>query len=134
MLARALGSGVALIFLRAVYHMTSEFTEFTGFVADYRILPAALVRPASVALVAAEVAVVLGTVIPGGLPFAMGLGAGLFLMIIGLATVHPRYAVLLDEHGMVRAKGLVNSREQFASLFNAFDMKTPPSGPAWTPS
>ncbi|MCB1331100.1 MAG: hypothetical protein KDK28_17370, partial [Maritimibacter sp.] len=61
MLALALGSGVALIFLRAVYHKTSEFTEFTGFVADYRILPETLVRPASFGLVAAEAAVVLGT-------------------------------------------------------------------------
>ncbi|ODT81213.1 MAG: methylamine dehydrogenase accessory protein MauD [Pelagibacterium sp. SCN 64-44] len=33
------------------------------------------------------------------------------------------YAVLLDQHGTVRAKGLINSREQFDSLFNAFDMK-----------
>jgi len=35
------------------------------------------------------------------------------------------YAVLLDEHGTIRAKGLINSREQFDSLFNAFDMKVP---------
>ncbi|MGV8955336.1 MAG: methylamine dehydrogenase accessory protein MauD [Cypionkella sp.] len=33
------------------------------------------------------------------------------------------YAVLLDEHGVIRAKGLINSREQFDSLFNAHDMK-----------
>lgn len=32
------------------------------------------------------------------------------------------YAVLLDQHGIIRAKGLINSREQFDSLFNAFDM------------
>jgi len=35
------------------------------------------------------------------------------------------YAVLLDDHGTIRAKGLINSREQFDSLFNAFDMKVP---------
>ena len=29
------------------------------------------------------------------------------------------YAVLLDEHGTIRAKGLVNNREQLESLFNA---------------
>lgn len=29
------------------------------------------------------------------------------------------YAVLLDEHGVIRAKGLVNNREQLESLFNA---------------
>lgn len=33
------------------------------------------------------------------------------------------YAVLLDEHGTIRAKGLINSREQFDSLFNAYDLK-----------
>ncbi|GAA4490363.1 methylamine dehydrogenase accessory protein MauD [Gluconacetobacter tumulicola] len=33
------------------------------------------------------------------------------------------YAVLLDQDGMIRAKGLINSREQFDSLFNAFEMK-----------
>lgn len=33
------------------------------------------------------------------------------------------YAVLFDEYGVIRAKGLINSREQFDSLFNAFEMK-----------
>jgi methylamine dehydrogenase accessory protein MauD len=32
------------------------------------------------------------------------------------------YAVLLDERGIVRAKGLVNSREQLESLFTAKDL------------
>lgn len=32
------------------------------------------------------------------------------------------YAVLLDEHGVVRGKGLVNSREQLESLFTAKEM------------
>jgi len=32
------------------------------------------------------------------------------------------FAVLLDEHGVVRAKGLVNNREQLESLFNAHEM------------
>lgn len=35
------------------------------------------------------------------------------------------YAVLLDAQGLVAAKGLVNSREQFDSLLNAHDMRTP---------
>jgi methylamine dehydrogenase accessory protein MauD len=35
------------------------------------------------------------------------------------------YAVLLDAEGTVRAKGLVNSREQLDSLLNAHDMATP---------
>ena len=32
------------------------------------------------------------------------------------------FAVVLDRHGVVRAKGLVNSREQLESLFNAHDL------------
>ncbi len=31
--------------------------------------------------------------------------------------------MLFDQHGIIRAKGLINSREQFDSLFNAYDMK-----------
>ena len=32
------------------------------------------------------------------------------------------YAVLVDEHGFVRAKGLVNSRKQVESLFTAKEL------------
>lgn len=32
------------------------------------------------------------------------------------------YAVLLDQNGMIKAKGLVNSREQLESLINAYEM------------
>jgi len=35
------------------------------------------------------------------------------------------YAVLMDRAGVVKAKGLVNSREQLDSLLNAQDMDTP---------
>ena len=35
------------------------------------------------------------------------------------ATVHAPFAVLLDGEGVVKAKGLVNTREQLESLFNA---------------
>lgn len=32
------------------------------------------------------------------------------------------YAVLIDEHGIIRAKGLINSREQLESLFTAKEL------------
>ena len=32
------------------------------------------------------------------------------------------YAILIDEQGRVRSKGLVNSREQIESLFNAKEL------------
>jgi methylamine dehydrogenase accessory protein MauD len=35
------------------------------------------------------------------------------------------YAVLLDERGSIRAKGLVNSREQLESLFTAHELGVP---------
>jgi methylamine dehydrogenase accessory protein MauD len=35
------------------------------------------------------------------------------------------YAVLLDSHGHIRAKGLVNSREQLESLFTAMELGVP---------
>lgn len=35
------------------------------------------------------------------------------------------YGVLLDQRGVVVAKGLINSREQLDSLLNAHDMQTP---------
>lgn len=35
------------------------------------------------------------------------------------------YAVLMDRHGVIASKGLVNSREQLDSLLNAHDMGTP---------
>ena len=80
LLGMAGATSTALIFARAAFHKLTEFTEFTGFVADYRILPAALVRPGAAALVLAEVAVVIGTVMPGVTVAALALGAGLFLL------------------------------------------------------
>ncbi|EKE74403.1 MULTISPECIES: methylamine utilization protein MauD [Roseobacteraceae] len=44
---------------------------------------------------------------------------------LGYRVARLPYAVLLDQHGVIRAKGLINSREQFDSLFNALDLKTP---------
>ena len=108
MLALALSSAVALIFLRAVYHKLSEFTEFTGFVTDYRLLPEALVHPASVALVVAEAAVVLGTFAPGGQPVAMTLGAGLFLLYavgIGINVARGRTTIECGCGGAPQAVG-----------------------------
>ncbi|EKE74402.1 MauE/DoxX family redox-associated membrane protein [Celeribacter baekdonensis] len=80
LLGMAGATSIALIFARAAFHKLTEFTEFTGFVADYRILPAALVGPAAAALVLTEVAVVIGTVTPGVMAPALALGAGLFLL------------------------------------------------------
>lgn len=69
----------AFLFARAVLHKLWDFTAFTGFVADYRLLPETLVKPASVALIAAEVAVVLAVMVPGARGFGLVLGAAMLL-------------------------------------------------------
>ncbi|MCG6942947.1 MAG: methylamine dehydrogenase accessory protein MauD [Thiohalocapsa sp.] len=41
---------------------------------------------------------------------------------LGFRVSRLPFAVLLDENGVIRAKGLVNNREQLESLFNAMEM------------
>lgn len=71
---------LVLIFVRAAWHKLTGFTEFTGFVADYRLVPEPLVQPASIAIVAAELGMAALQLIPGGqVP-------GLLLAIVMLGT------------------------------------------------
>jgi hypothetical protein len=56
---------LCLLFARAAWHKIAEFTEFTGFVADYQLMPERLVKPVSIAVVAAEVLVVVLQLVPG---------------------------------------------------------------------
>lgn len=41
---------------------------------------------------------------------------------LGYRVARLPFAVLLDKEGVIRAKGLINSREQLESLFNAHDL------------
>jgi len=75
---------LSLLFARAAWHKISEFTEFTGFVADYRLLPEVLVRPASFGLAGAEVLVVVLQLVPGGQVAGLSLAMAL-LSLYGLA-------------------------------------------------
>ena len=77
LLSAAIATFVDLIFVRAAWHKLAAFTEFTGFLADYRLLDQRLVVPASAALAAAEAGVVVLLLAPGGQPFGLGLGIGL---------------------------------------------------------
>jgi len=77
LLSAAITVFIALIFVRAVWHKLSEFTEFTGFVADYQLLPETMVRPASIAIVGAELAVALLQLIPGGQVFGLALAVAM---------------------------------------------------------
>ncbi len=68
-----------LVFLRAALHKALDFLEFQGFVADYELLPEALVKPAAAALLALESALVLM------LLFSASRAAGLVLAALLLA-------------------------------------------------
>ena len=73
LLAAALTVFVSLIFARAAWHKLGEFTEFTGFVADYKLVPERLVGPVSFAIVGAECASVTLQLVPNGRPFGLGI-------------------------------------------------------------
>lgn len=75
---------VTLIFVRAAFHKLSSFTEFTGFVADYGLLPATLVVPASMGIVGAELLAVLLQFVPGAQGVALVIAAGM-LVVYGVA-------------------------------------------------
>ncbi|HEY5645870.1 MAG TPA: MauE/DoxX family redox-associated membrane protein [Pseudomonadales bacterium] len=66
-LTSALAAGLLVfaagLFASAALHKIRTFTEFTGFVAGYRLLPQALVRPASGVIVAAEIAAIAGALL-----------------------------------------------------------------------
>lgn len=70
-LSQTLASGLLLfaagLFAAATLHKIRTFTEFTGFVGGYRLLPEGVVRPASGVIVAAEIAAIAAAlgVIPG---------------------------------------------------------------------
>lgn len=80
LLAATAAAFTALVFARAAWHKIADFTAFTGFVADYRIVPESQVRTASMALVAAEVAIPVTLLIPGLQP----VGAALAVLLLGL--------------------------------------------------
>ena len=56
----------ALLFARAAWHKLSDFTAFTGYVADYAVVPERWVKAASMAVAGGEVLVVLSLLTPGG--------------------------------------------------------------------
>lgn len=74
---------VALLFARAAVHKVSDFIAFTGFVADYNLVPERMIRPVSMLLAGAEVAVVAFTTLPMLRPMAAGLAIALLLAYAG---------------------------------------------------
>lgn len=81
---------IALVFARAAIHKIFDVTAFTGFVADYRLVPEAMVRPLALLIAAAEVAVVLALVVPRGQAAGALLAAVLLLAYAGGIAVNLR--------------------------------------------
>lgn len=52
------------VFVRALWHKLSDFAMFKAVFADYDMLPRALIAPASLVLILAEAAIVIGLVVP----------------------------------------------------------------------
>lgn len=97
--AAALTVFVTLIFARAAWHKLGEFTEFTGFVADYRLLPEKLVIPASYAIVGAELLAVALQLVPGGRPFGLVIAVAMLLLYAGSMAVNIRRGRVTIECG-----------------------------------
>lgn len=66
-----------LLFARAAWHKFSDFTAFTGFVADYDLVPEKQVRLASFGLAGLEGLVVAAMLVPGGNVLAAVVAIGL---------------------------------------------------------
>lgn len=82
-----------LVFARAALHKLGDFTTFTGFVADYQVVPERQVAPVSMALAAAEVVVVAAAFLPGLQPLGMVVAIALYLLyaaVIGLNVARGR--------------------------------------------
>ncbi|MGQ9364693.1 MauE/DoxX family redox-associated membrane protein [Azospirillum sp. ST 5-10] len=79
-----------LLFARAALHKLWDFTAFTGYVADYRLVPEAWSRGAALAAVAAELLAVAALVLPGGQAVGTALAIALLLGYAGAMAVNLR--------------------------------------------
>lgn len=85
--AAALTVFISLIFARAAWHKLSEFTEFTGFVADYRLVPERFVVPVSWAIVGAETAAVALQLVPRGRLLGLAIAVIMLLAYAGAMAI-----------------------------------------------
>lgn len=70
---------MALIFARAALHKVFDFTAFTGFLADYELVPESATRPVAIVVALAELAVILTAIVPALHVLSALLAAGLLL-------------------------------------------------------
>ncbi len=90
LLAASLTVFISLIFARAVWHKLGAFTEFTGFVADYKLLPERLVPAAACAVVGAEAISIGLQLLPGGRAAGLGIAALMLLVYAGAMALNIR--------------------------------------------
>lgn len=88
--AAALTVFITLIFTRAVAHKLGAFTEFTGFVADYRLVPERFVTAVSFAVVGGEAISVGLSLLPGGRSFGLGIAALMLAVYAGAMALNIR--------------------------------------------
>lgn len=86
--AAALTVFISLIFARAAWHKLSEFTEFTGFVADYRLVPERFVVPVSWAIIGAETAAVALQLVPQGRLLGLAIAVIMLLAYAGAMAIN----------------------------------------------
>ena len=80
----------ALLFARAALHKLFDFTAFTGFLADYELVPESAVRPVAAIVAGAEVAVILTALVPALHAVSAVLAAGLLLGYAAAMAVNLR--------------------------------------------
>jgi hypothetical protein len=83
LIAGAVGTYVGLVFAYGAWHKVTDFDSLTGFVADYRIVPIAVVSAVSRFIAGAEMAVPVALLFPQG----RGYGAlAAIALLVGYAT------------------------------------------------
>jgi hypothetical protein len=75
---------LALVFAEAAYHKLSDFRAFCATLANYRLVPEAINRPAAVSIAAIEIVAAVGLLWPGA-PGAAPSLAGAILVLYGAA-------------------------------------------------
>jgi hypothetical protein len=79
---------IALTFAQSAWHKLSEFDSFTGFVADYQLIPERIVTGVSKSLVAMEAGILIGLAMDDTRTAAAALAVAAFLIYAGAMTLN----------------------------------------------
>lgn len=120
----AVAAFTALFFARAAWHKAWDFTAFTGFVEDYRLLPAPAVVPAAAAILGVEALLVASMILPGMREAGLVLGAALVAgygaaIAVNLARGHTRIECGCGGAAQPLSRALVIRNASLAALMLA---------------